>query len=94
MFSCNFLSSRLVQGMVEVRVVISSMYALMGGSRRPGVSCSPPTTHRDARMITSMAMVKANGEMVHPAMMPTPSVAKLWCTLLLTDISARLESRP
>uniref|UniRef100_UPI003AAC2FBD heat shock factor protein 2 n=1 Tax=Centroberyx gerrardi TaxID=166262 RepID=UPI003AAC2FBD len=66
-----FLSSRMVHALVVVSVVISSMYALMGGSRRPGFSCSPPTTHRDAQMMTSMAMVKASGEMVHPAMMPT-----------------------
>ena len=42
----------------------------MGGSRVPVVSRSPPTTHLEALMMTSIAMVKANGEMVHPAIMP------------------------
>lgn len=71
MFSCNFLRGRLVHGRVGVRVVMSSMYALMGGSHRPGFCCTPPTTHCDARIMTSMVMVKASREMVHPAMMPT-----------------------
>jgi len=30
-----------------------------------------PTTHLDALMITSIAMVKYSGEMVHPAIIPT-----------------------
>jgi len=47
-------------------VVMSSMYALIGGQAKR----SPPT-HLDALMNTSIAMVKANGEMVHPAIIPT-----------------------
>jgi len=39
------------------------MYALIGGS------CIPEAI--DALMITSIAMVKASGEMVHPAIIPT-----------------------
>jgi hypothetical protein len=42
---------------------------LIGGSRIPEAKRSPPTTHLDALMITSM--VKASGEMVHPAIIPT-----------------------
>lgn len=44
-----------------------------GGGRgiRPGFISSPPATYREARMMTSIAIVKAKGEIVHPAMMPT-----------------------
>ena len=71
MFSSSFPSSFLVHGAVVVRVVMSSIKALRGGRRVPKLSRCPPTTHFDARMITSIAIVKARGEMVHPAMMPT-----------------------
>jgi len=47
------------------------MHALIGGSRIPEAKHSPPTTHLDALMITSIDMVKASGEMVHPAIIPT-----------------------
>jgi len=47
------------------------MYALICGSRIPEAKRSPPTTHLDALMIISIAMVKANEEMVHPAIIPT-----------------------
>lgn len=52
-------------------VVSSFMYALTGGSLRPDLMCYLPATHRDALMITSMAIVKASREMVLPAMVPT-----------------------
>jgi len=45
------------------------MYALIDGSRIPEAKRSPPTI--DALMITSIAMVKASGEMVHPAIVST-----------------------
>jgi len=64
--SVNLPNNRLVQATVVVMFVMSSMYALIGGSR-----ISPPTTHLDDLMITSIAMVKASGEMVHPAIIPT-----------------------
>jgi len=51
--------------------VMSSMYALIGGSRIPEAKRSPHTTHLNALMITSITMVKASGEMVHPAIIPT-----------------------
>jgi len=50
---------------------MSSMYALIGGSHIPEAKHSPPTTHLDALMIISIAMVKASEEMVHPAIIPT-----------------------
>jgi len=64
--SVNFPNNRLVQATLVVMVVMSSMYVLIGGSRIPEAKCSLPTTHFDALMITSIAMVKASGEMVHP----------------------------
>jgi len=48
------------------------MYALIGGSRIPKAKRSPPTTHH-ALMILSIAIVKASGEMVHPAIIPNKS---------------------
>ncbi len=42
----------------------------MGGRRSPDLSFCPPTTHREARMMTSIAIVNARGEMVHPAIIP------------------------
>ncbi len=71
MFSCSFPSSRLVHPAVVVRMVMSSMYARIGGRRIPFLVRSPPTTHLEALMMTSMAIVKARGEIVQPAMMPT-----------------------
>jgi len=69
--SVNFPNNRLVQATVVVMVVMSSMYALTGGSRIPEAKRSPPTTHLDALMITYIAMIKASGEKVHPAIIPT-----------------------
>ena len=63
-------NNRLVQATVVVMIVMSSMYALIGGSRIPEAKRSPPTTHFDALIITSIAMVKASGEMMHPAIIP------------------------
>lgn len=71
MFSCSFPSSYLVDAAVVVSVVMLSMYALIGGRRSPALVRSPPTTHFEALMMTSMAIVKAKGETVQPAMMPT-----------------------
>ncbi|KAL7827967.1 hypothetical protein AOLI_G00311190 [Acnodon oligacanthus] len=59
MFSCSFPSSRLVQAAVVVRVVMSSMYARIGGSWIPFLVRSPPTTHLDALMMNSKAIMKA-----------------------------------
>lgn len=47
-------------------LVISTVYALMGGMCRPGLSFSPPTTQREVRM----SHVKGSGEMLHLAIMP------------------------
>ena len=73
-FSCSFPSSRLVHAAVVVRVVrvvVSSMYAWIGGRWILFLVHSPPTTHFEVLMMTSMAIVKARGEIVQPAMMPT-----------------------
>jgi len=43
--SVNFLNDRLVQATVVVMFVMSSMYALIGGSRIPEAKHSSPTTH-------------------------------------------------
>ncbi|XP_078254550.1 PKHD1 like 1, tandem duplicate 1 [Rhinoraja longicauda] len=43
---------------------MSSMYALIGGRRSQLFKRSPPTTHRDARMMSSIATVKTREEMV------------------------------
>ena len=63
MFSWSFFRSHLVHGMIVVSVVMSSMYALMGERRRPALSCWPLATHLEARIMTSIAMVKARREM-------------------------------
>lgn len=68
-FSWSFSKRHLVYGAVIVVRVILSILALMGGRRTPQISLSPPTTHLDALMMTSITMVNANGEM-HPAIMP------------------------
>jgi len=60
-----------VQATVVVMVVMSFMYALIGGIRIPEAKRSHPTTHLKALMITSTAMVEASGELVHPAIIPT-----------------------
>ncbi len=71
MFSCSFPSSRLVLAAVVVRVVMSSMYAWIGGRWIQFLVRSPPSTHLEALMMTSMAIVKARGKIVQAAMMPT-----------------------
>lgn len=43
----------------------------MGGSRCSDCSRSSPMTHLEAQMFNSIAVVKARGEMVHPAIIPT-----------------------
>ncbi|KAG1935077.1 serine/threonine-protein kinase BRSK2 [Pimephales promelas] len=49
----------LVHGAVVVSAVMSSIKTLRGGRCVPELSCCPPTTHFDARMMTSIAIVKA-----------------------------------
>lgn len=63
-------SRRLVHALVVAIVVMSSVYTLIGGRLSPLFNRSPPTTHRDARMISSIAMVNASGDMVQPAIIP------------------------
>ena len=46
---------------VVLSVIMSSMYALIGGRRSPFFKHSPLTTHHDARMMTSIAMINARG---------------------------------
>ncbi|XP_026108215.1 suppressor of tumorigenicity 7 protein homolog [Carassius auratus] len=41
---------------------------------QPRFICCPPSVHLEAQMMTSMARVKACGEMVQPAMIPTSSM--------------------
>lgn len=45
--------------------------ARIGGSRCQACSSSPPSFHRDAPMIISIAMVKARGDVAQPALKPT-----------------------
>lgn len=71
MFWWSFSRSLLVQGTVVVSVVISSIKARIGGNHWPNCSRPPPATHLEALIKSSIAIVKANGEMVHPTMMPT-----------------------
>lgn len=71
MFSYSFESRRLVHAAVVVSVVMSSMYARIGGSRSPFFVRSPPITHLEGLIMTSMAIVKARGEIVQPDIMPT-----------------------
>jgi hypothetical protein len=49
---------------------MSSIYAWIGGRRIPFLAHSAPT-HLEALMMTSLAIVKAMGEIVQPAVMPT-----------------------
>lgn len=58
-----------MHGCIVVVMVMSSIYALMGGKHRPFLDSSPPTTDQDAWMMSSIAMMSAVGEMVQPAMM-------------------------
>lgn len=80
MFSCSFESRRLVHAAVMVSVVMSSMYAWIGGSQSPFLVRSPPTTHLEALMMTSMAIDKAWGEIVQPAYVQTlPHGSEIRC---------------
>lgn len=66
MLSCSLPSSHLMQAFAVVRRVRLSMYALIGGSRRPCYVLSDATTHWEAPAMTSITTVKVNGEMVQP----------------------------
>ena len=48
MFPWSLSSRRLVHALVVVIVIMSFMYALIGGRCSPLFKSSPPTTHRDA----------------------------------------------
>lgn len=71
------------------------MYALIVGSIRPCFVSSPPTIHREMRMMTSMAMLKTKGEMVQPAMMLTfkglPCCSTLLCCKVLYVLKVGLD---
>ena len=56
--NCNLL----VHGAVNVMVVMSSMKALIGGRHGPPCNLSPPTTHFEALIMTSIATVKVSGD--------------------------------
>ena len=45
-----------MHGFVAVIVVMSSMYAPIGGKCKPLLDLSPPTIHRDARLMSSIAV--------------------------------------
>lgn len=62
-----------MHGFVAVIFVMSSMYALIRGRHSPFSKCSLPTTNCETQLMNSIAMVKARGEMVQPAVMPTSS---------------------
>ncbi len=59
MFFCSFPSSCSEQSTMVVKVVTLSMHALMSGRWTPASVCSLPTTHLEALMMTSVAIVKA-----------------------------------
>lgn len=63
--------------LLVVIVVMSSMYALIGGSRSPLCSRSPPTNHREAQIIISIAIINASGDMAQPAIMPISRCCRL-----------------
>ena len=67
-FECSLFSSLLAHLMVGV---ISSIEPRRGGRRCPVLNCSPPITYLDACIITSIAIMKANGDIVHPTIIPT-----------------------
>lgn len=75
----SFSNNHLVHGFVVFMVVMWSIYALIGSKGRPCSNLSPPTTHADARMITSIAIVNAKAEVVQPAIIPIsfPGKSKL-----------------
>lgn len=70
MFSWSLPSRRLVHALVVAIIVMLSIYTLIGGRLSPLFNRSPPTTHQDTRMISSIAMVNASGDMVQPAIIP------------------------
>ena len=55
--SSSFPSNRLVHGAVMVRVVMSAMLALIGVNRTLDFCRSPPATHFEALIITSIAIM-------------------------------------
>ncbi len=65
MFSWSLFDRCLVHAFVVVSVVMSSIYALIGGSHSPFLSHSPPTTHPDAQT-SSTTMVNASGRRYSP----------------------------
>ena len=68
----NLSSHLLVYGVVDVMVVMS-MKAHIGGRHGPPCNFFSPTTHFEALIMTSIAILKANGEIVRPAMIPISS---------------------
>ena len=59
------------------------MYTLIGGRCNPALVRSPPTIHLEALMMTSMAIVKARGEIV-----PT---SKRWHVVEVRSCEAQLQ---
>lgn len=66
MFLWSLSRRRLVHGFVAVIVIMLFIYALIGGRSK---RCHP-TTHLDAWLIISIAMVNARGEIVQPTIIP------------------------
>lgn len=72
-----------MQVMVEVKVNMSPMLVRIGGIHCLYCKYFPPMTHLDAEIIPSIPIVKANGEMVHPAIHCTVlSMVVMMCILL------------
>lgn len=65
-------SRHLVHALVDIIVVMSSIKRPDRGKHSLLFRCTPPATHHETRIISSIAMVKASGEMVQPAIMPIP----------------------
>lgn len=63
--------------LLAVIVVMSSMYALIRGSRSPLCSRSPPTNHGEAQIMSSIAIINASGDMAQPAIMPISRCCRL-----------------
>ncbi|XP_078022757.1 uncharacterized protein LOC144462563 [Epinephelus lanceolatus] len=66
----------------------SDIYSKAEWSHEPGWSCSA-ATHRQAQVMTSMIVVEASGETVHPAMRCTPRLSDMavswWSKELMVD---------
>ena len=69
-FCWSFLIRCSLQGIAVVKVVMSSINALIGVNRFPDFILSPLTTHLKDRIMTSVAIVKVSEEMVQPAIIP------------------------